>query len=271
MQLKKFILLHLILVIIVSACQESSPSEQQPEATVQEAPELPALPKALSQGLEAHGSLERWQKMRTLEYDIDRGGSPEHQLIDLHNRKVHLSHENYTVGFDGTEVWVAPNKAAFGKGSARFYHNLIFYFHAIPFVLADPGIQYEELPQKEFEGKLYDAVKISYNKGVGDAPDDYYIAHFDTETHLMKWLLYTVTYYSGAPGEKYNALLYDEYEEVNGLKVPKLMKGYKYEDGELGELRYERPFNNIKLSESAPDQSIFEMPEAAEIDTLITH
>ena len=269
MQLKSIILF--VFALAIFACQETQAPAQQSAAEVKESPQLPTLPEALARGLEAHGGLERWQKMRSLEYDIDRGGSAEHQLIDLHNRKVRLSHENYTLGFDGKEVWVAPNKEAFGKGSARFYHNLIFYFHAIPFVLADPGIQYEELPQKAFEGKLYDAVKISYNDGVGDAPDDYYIAHFDPETHLMKWLLYTVTYYSGTPGEKYNALLYDEYEEVNGLKVPKLMKGYKYENGELGELRYERPFNSIKLSETAPDQSLFEMPEVAEIDTLLAH
>ena len=256
-------MLWLLLIGFIFACQPQSP-ETPDEPTTPTA----NLPEALSAALEAHGGLEQWQSMRTLEYEIERADSIEHHLIDLQNRKVLLSHPNYKLGFDGQEVWVSPNKAAFGKGSARFYHNLVFYFHAMPFVLADPGINYEVLPQKEIEGRLYNAVKISYNEGVGDAPDDYYIAHFDAETNQMRWLLYTVTYYSGEANERFNALLYDEWVEVNGLLVPKVNKGYKYADGQIGEMRYERVFNNIKLSIEAPDQSLFEMPENAAIDSL---
>lgn len=257
-------------VILLSACQQEKPSEASTETKIVNPNTVATnLPKELIKGLEAHGGLSNWQKMRSLEFEIQRNGSTEHQLIDLHNRKVLLSHQDYKLGFDGKEVWVSPDKAAFGKGSARFYHNLIFYFHAIPFVLADPGINYEVLPQTTLNGTTYDVVKISYKDGVGDAPEDYYIAHFDTKTHLMKLLLYTVTYYSGATSDKFNALLYEEFEEVNGLLLPKLMKGYKYTDGKLGELRYERPFTNIKLNTEAPDQSLFEMPAAAEIDSLI--
>lgn len=258
------------LLLTFIACQPSTTESDTETTSPQEETPQPVinLPKELASALEAHGGLERWQSMKTLEFEIERADSTEHHLIDLTNRKVLLSHPNYKLGFDGQDVWVSPNKEAFGKGSARFYHNLIFYFHAIPFVLADPGINYEILPQRELDGKTYDAVKISYNDGVGDAPDDYYIAHFDTETHLMKLLLYTVTYYSGESNDKYNALVYDEWEEVNGLLMPKLMKGYKFSEDQLGDLRYERPFENIKLSTEAPDQSLFEMPETAEIDPL---
>lgn len=264
---------YLLLLSSLFACQATEQSNTETNSNTEPEPiEIPTnLPKELAAGLEAHGGLAKWKSMKTLEYEIERAESTEHQLIDLENRKVLLSHQDYKLGYDGQEVWVSPNKAAFGKGSARFYHNLIFYFHAIPFVLADPGINYEVLEPRELDGRLYDAVKITYNAGVGDAPEDYYIAHFDQETHQMKLLLYTVTYYSGQASDKFNALMYDEWEEVNGLLVPKLMRGYKYADGQLGELRYERPFNNIKLSTEKPDQSLFEMPEMAEIDSLRTH
>lgn len=229
------------------------------------------MPKALLQGIEAHGGLERWYELETWAYSIDRNEKPEHHFIDLKTRKALITHPDYTIGFDCKEVWITPDKAAFGKGSPRFYHNLRWYFHAFPFVMADPGINYEVLPQKEMNGRTYDAIKISYNAGVGDAPDDYYIAHFDTETHQMYMLLYTVTYFQGKPGDKYNALIYDDWIKVNDLLVPRSMTGYKYADGKLGDKRYDRPFLDIELTTTPADQSKFEMPAGAEIDELIKH
>lgn len=263
--------LLLLLLVGLFSCQSTTPEQQTNDSpTVEETPAKPDLPKALAKGLEAHGGLDRWQEMKSLQFAMMKGDKKETHLTQLKNRKTRISHEDYTIGFDGKEVWVAPDKAAFGKGSARFYHNLRFYFFGLPFLLADPGINYEELPQKEINGIMYDAVKISYQAGVGDAPEDYYIAHFHPETHLMDVLLYTVTYYKGTTNENYNALMY-EWQEVNGLKVPKVMKGYKYENGELGELRYERIMLDVEVAENAPDETLFEMPEQAEIDSLITH
>ena len=229
------------------------------------------MPKALLQGIEAHGGLDQWNKMQTWAYTIQKNEKPERHFIDLKTRKVLLTSDAYTLGFDGNEVWITPDKAAFGKGSPRFYHNLLFYFHAFPFVMTDPGINYEVLPQKEINGKLYDAIKISYNEGVGDAPDDYYIAHFDTETHQMYLLLYTVTYFQGKPGEKFSAIVFDDWKKVNGLLVPNSMTGYKYADGKLGDKRYDRVFQDIELTTTPADQSKFEMPAGAEIDELIKH
>jgi len=226
------------------------------------------LPEILKAALEAHGGLDQWSKMNTLKYTIERNDKPEQHLIDLKSRKVLLTHDDYKLGFDGKEVWVTPNLEAFGKGSPRFYHNLIFYFYAIPFVLADPGINYEVLPQKEIEGQTYNVLKISYNEGVGDAPDDYYIAHFNTETNLMDWLLYTVTYYSGEKSEKFNALKYD-WQEMNGLKIPSKLTGYKYEDGQITDFRYSRLFKEVSISTQTSNSSIFEMPKGAAIDPLL--
>jgi len=187
--IKKQYFLLVVIVLFGSACNTVKVKPQQAKVT--------PLPSLLTKALTAHGGLANWQTMNTLEYTLERNQKPEQHLIDLQTRKVLLKHEDYQLGFDGQEVWISPNKEAFGKGSPRFYHNLYFYFYAIPFVLADPGVRYEVLPQKEIQGQLYNALKISYGAGIGDAPDDYYIAHFNTDTNLMEWLLYTVTYYSG--------------------------------------------------------------------------
>lgn len=231
-------------------------------------PEESHLPKPLAKALDAHGGLERWQEMQTMGYTLLKGDVKEKHQIDLPSRKVRIMTDDWTLGYDGEEVWVTPDLAAFGKGSPRFYHNLIFYFFALPYVAADPGINYEVLADKTIEGRIYDAVKISFNAGVGDAPDDYYILHFDKETHLMHLLLYTVTYYSKEKSEKYNAIIYDEWIDVKGLKLPASFKGYKYENGELGDQRYARSFTDHYLSEEPLIDNTFTMPKGAAIDSL---
>ncbi|MEM1123085.1 MAG: hypothetical protein AAGJ18_21765 [Bacteroidota bacterium] len=257
--------LVLIVLFSCSAPPTTTTADYNAEMSMRE------MPLALIKAIDAHGGMQRWKDMQTWAFTVDKNGQPERQLTDLKTRKVLNKHSDYTVGFDGKEVWITPNKAAFGQGSPRFYHNLYWYFHAFPFVMTDPGINYEVLPQKEINGKTHDVVKISYDAGVGDAPDDYYIAHFDAKTHQMYMLLYTVTYFQGKPGDKYNALIFDDWIEVNGLVVPNSMKGYKYADGELGEQRYHRFFKDIELSTTPADQAMFEMPAGAEIDTLIQH
>jgi len=228
-----------------------------------------SFPPALKKSLEKHGGLSQWDKMNTLTYALEKDAGKEVHQIDLKSRKVNIKHPEWTIGYDGSEVWVAPNKEAFGKGSPRFYHNLYFYFFALPYVMADPGINYEALPQRELEGKNYDVVKITFNENVGDAPDDYYIGHFDTETGLLHLLLYTVTYYNQTTNEKYNALVYEDWKKYNGLYLPQTLKGYKYAADTLGEQRYTRSFININIDEKPLASSLFEKPDGAEVDEMI--
>lgn len=253
------------LVTLLFSCQ--SKKETTPETTT------PAhwknIPTEMMAGLDGHGGLEQWNKMKTMEFSYPKREGTELHQVDLPTRKVRITHENYTIGFDGKEAWVTPDKEALGGVSARFYHNLIFYFYAIPYVLADPGTNYEVLPSRTINGKELNAIKVSFNDGVGDAPDDYYIAHFDKKTNEMYLLLYTVTYFSGESNENFGAIVFDDWKEVNGLKIPKTMKGYKYAADTLGEQRYIHEFSDLKLSETALDPSIFERPDNAVIDSLI--
>ena len=261
----------LLLLVVFSFAIGCSEKKEASKASIsKEAISDRKLPAVLEDGITAHGGLAQWNKMKALSFSFKRGETMETQKIALDNRKCFIKREGaFELGFDGDQVWVTPNKTAFGKGSPRFYHNLLFYFYAIPYVLADPGIIYEEVTPRVIDGKTYPGIKIAYQDSVGDAPDDYYIAYFDPDTGLLYLLLYTVTYYEGAPNEKYNALIYPEWEKVNGLQLPKKMAGYKFAAGTIGDKRYERIFENIQLSEVAFPDGLFERPEGAEIDSLL--
>lgn len=267
-------MLLLLLAMILFNCapqNESKYVETLDQVSIKGVKKTKELPELLEKALDAHGGLETWNKYATLEYRMNStlgGKKVETQLFNLENRNVRISGEGYTLGMDGDQVWVSPNKEAFGDMSARFYHNLIFYFFSIPFVLADDGINYEDLGITQVSGNEYRTLKISYNEGVGDADGDYYIAHFNPETYRLELLLYTVTYFSGEKHENYNALIYHDWQEIEGLLVPASFEGFKYEKGIIGESRYKAKFDQVILKQDAPDPSLFIMPKQAEIDSL---
>lgn len=264
-------LIALLFFLYLTGCESKTNTSATADSSKATEQQPSIYPDLLHKALKAHGGLQRWQAMNTLSYDLRTTlgeEKTEHHLIALKTREVLISGDGYSIGFDGEQVWVAPDQAAFGEMPARFYHNLVFYFFAMPFVLADPGIQYEDLGIKKIENIAYRALKISFNEGVGDADDDLYIAHFNPETYQLELLLYTVTYFSGEKHENYNALRYQKWEEVNGLLVPQKMSGYKYENDSIKEIRYEAEFTNIKLSEKLPDMAVFQVPEIAETDSI---
>jgi hypothetical protein len=226
-------------------------------------------PKMLAEGMKAHDSKNKWSDMRTLEYTLTTGDKNERHIIDLRNRKVRIIHDEYMLGFDGKDVWITPDRAAFGEGSPRFYHNLYFYFFAMPFVLSDPGIKYKVLADRTLNEKQYACLRIRFQDHVGDAPEDEYIALFNPETHRMEYLLYTVTYYEGKPSRQYHALHYNEWQEANGIIVPKTMTRMEYADGMIGEIKYVRTFSDVEISADVPENDLFEKPAGAEIAPLL--
>jgi hypothetical protein len=208
---------------------------------------------------DAHGGYEQWSKMKTLSYTK----GDEATITDLQSRKIRLETPKQTIGFDGENVWVTPDFVDASR--ARFYHNLYFYFYAMPFVVGDPGAFYEDVEPKEIKGKMYNGIKISYGENVGDAPDDNYILWYDLETGKMGWLMYTVTYRSGEPSDKFNLIKYDQWSEFNGIVLPTAIQWYHYKDGVVGAMRNEVIFSDIQITDQAPNSSLFEMPEGAQI------
>ncbi|QSE96580.1 DUF6503 family protein [Fulvivirga lutea] len=266
----KKIAISLLCLIAFGACNQTPKSDSENIASEEAQETKNNYPELLTAALEAHGGIDQWNSFSTMQYDLSMAGNDqtETHIIDLNKRLVRINSENFTIGFDGKEVWASPTIEATGKNSPRFYHNLFFYFFAIPYVLADPGINYDDLGTVKIMDKEYRALKVSFNEGVGDADEDLYIAHFNPETFKLELLLYTVTYYTGEKHENYNALKYGAYKNVNGLLFPMSLKGHKYDSGKIGDLRYDVTFSNVALSKEPAVDSLFVMPEGAEVDSL---
>lgn len=211
---------------------------------------------------EAHGGYSRWTSMKELSF---KKGEERH-LINLKNRHSIIEAPDRTIGFDGRQVWVSPESAE--VDGARFYHNLFFYFYAMPFVLGDPGVFYEDIEDREIHGKTYSGIKISYDMGVGDSPKDNYIIWYDSETYRMEWLMYTVTFRSREVSENYRLIKYDKWEEFGGLVLPKAIQWHHFKNDTIGDMRNEVIFSSIFISEKAPRMNLFQMPEDAKTAPL---
>ncbi len=230
----------------------------------------------LEESYDAHGGLTTFKEFGTLEYDHEMEITEvvklkDHQLIDLHSRNVLITGDTYKLGFDGQEAWIAPNMAALGL-PPRFYSSTPFYFFGVPLLFADPGANIESLGTKELDGKEYNVVKISYNPGIGDTPDDNYVAYLDKETNRLKILHYIVTYPPLMQGKSIeelerHAAVYQQWQEVNGLIVPQKIVFFEWSDDKLGDkIVGSMTFENVSFKKKSPDQASFQKPEGAEID-----
>ena len=250
--------LLLSVFLVIYAC--ANPTQESTTIVQQVAIDYPA---ELVDIFNNHGGLDKWKSMKTLSYEIVKDEGNEKQTIDLQNRWERIEASNFTSGYDGKEYWVEADTSY--TGNAKFYTNLMFYFYAMPFVLADEGIIYTSEDPIVYGGKSYPGIGIAYDDGVGIAPKDQYFLHYDPDTKEMAWLGYTVTFFSGEKSEKRSYIRYDDWKNFNGVKLPNSLTWFKVEEGKLLEPRNTRQFANVTLTEKQLDHTTFVKTAGAKV------
>ena len=250
--------LSLLAFVFLLSCEKTNDSDQIEQA--QQPDPYAHHSESIQKIFEAHGGFGTWTNLKQLSYE--NGGSQT--LVDLQSRYTRIESEEQTVGFDGKQVWVYP--ASENADRQRMRYNLMFYFYAFPFVVGDPGINYEDLEPIEIKGLSYNAVKVSYGEGVGDSPKDNYIILSNQETNQMEWLMYTATFGRGETSDRYSLIKYEGWQSYQGVYLPNSLQWYQFANGEAGEPRGNpRDFTNIQVSKDYPAMSNFEVPEGASI------
>jgi len=233
--------------------------------------------KIVWEAMEAHGGLARWFANGPISFHFDYqpldGGEPRNtnQVVDTwRGRARHFSAVDSTqqFGWNGEEAWVKAKDSTVFNYNTRFWSLTPYFFMGQPFVLAGKGTNLELLDQVEFKDNLYQAVKVTFDSGTGDAPDDYYVLYFNTRSRKLEVIRYIVSY----PGyfekgkhlpEKFMELLGEQ--TVDGITFPKNYKTYWLnEENAPGE-----HITDIKLSEIKflPElkSSYFDVPKGAEV------
>ncbi len=151
----------------------------------------------------------------------------------------------------------------------RFYMRTPFYFFGMPFVFADPGSKQESLGKKMFRGKEYEALKITFAKGTGDTPDDYYVAYVDPTSDQLTLAVYVVTYPQMRKDKpidqlERHAIVFDEWQRVDGLLVPKKAQFYKWTGTDLeGDVLGALEYSDVHFLQEPPDAGKFRKPADA--------
>lgn len=252
-------LLVLAAIVLLASCKTETKQTTITEETVTETT-LREYPEDIAAIFKAHGGIDTWNAMNNLCFTLPKGDIEEVHTVDLKSRKTRIETPAYTLGFDGEKVWLKQDSLAFKPERARFYHNLMFYFYAMPFVLGDEGITYSEAPALSKDGVDYPGTKISFEDGVGDASDDNYIIYRDPSTNQMAWLAYTVTYGKEGPSERYSFIKYDKWQEVNGLQLPSELQWYNVEEGQPTQMRNAMNFTKPTATATQLDKNLFEKP-----------
>ncbi|MFT5847824.1 MAG: hypothetical protein ACJARX_000781 [Psychroserpens sp.] len=260
--------LLLIVLLVFTSCKDNKTSETIESIDYSEENldiTTSTYPENITTILNTHGGIDAWRKMKTLKFTMPKETGDEITTTDLHNRFSIIEMPKHTIGFDGEIVWLQNKDKTAYEGNPRFYYNLMFYFYAMPFVLADDGIIYEDVNPLRFEGKAYPGIKVSYEGGVGESPEDEYIVYYDSATGEMAWLGYTVTYFTKEKSKEWSFIKYSDWQKVNGFKLPKRLTWYNVENNLPTTKRNDRNFTNILLTDSSKGASSFAIPKNAEV------
>ena len=82
-------------------------------------------PENLSKIFDAHGSIDTWNKMKTLAFTMKKPKGDELTITDLKNRKSLIHMPKHHIGYNGKDVWLKNIDTTQYKGNPRFYYTQI--------------------------------------------------------------------------------------------------------------------------------------------------
>lgn len=256
---------------VFTSCDQAAPAADDSVEMTKLTPavDMSQYPADFAEVLDAHGGLANWKTKRQLSYVMPKGDRQETQLVDLHDRRERISQpvkdsdKTVLMGFDGQRTWVLAD-SSYG-GDPVFYRNLMFYFYAMPWVLADPGIQYTAVEPLTFDGVSYPGIMVGYDDGIGLSPKDNYRLHYDPKTKAMRWLGYTVTGRSGEVSDRFSWIEYPTWSAYDGVQLPDSLVWYTTEENLPIKPRNTQVFSEVKISEKEADAARFAVPAGAKV------
>ena len=254
-----------ILLVTFTACKQKTESVSTTK-NIETSTSISKIkyPKNLENVFKAHGGIDAWKNMKSLVFTMETPKGDEIISTNLNSREALLENQKTTIGFDGKQVWLLNKTKEDYKGYDPVYgYNLMFYFYAMPFILADDGINYAETTPLVFEGITYPGIQITYNSGVGETPEDRYVLYYNPKTYKMEWLGYTVNFIEGIDKKELHFRRYNKWQTINGLLLPETIVGYGFKDDKPTEAKRTTLFKDIKITKEAIEISKFTKPENA--------
>ncbi|MBI1357550.1 MAG: hypothetical protein GC160_24685 [Acidobacteria bacterium] len=193
----------------------------------------------------ALGGVDAWNNTRFVRFDFKVGPSGdlpagrahlwdkwdgryrlEQQTKEGKTQVVLFNAYNKTgdVYVDGVKLPAEEAAPLLERAHGAFINDM--YWLAMPWKWLDPGVNLKALGEKEYNGKTYDVVELSFNS-VGLTPGDHYQGFVAKDSNLMEHWEYTLQ--SGNTGS------WDwEYVETNGIRLAKTHKNAEGREINMG-------------------------------------
>ena len=135
--------------------------------------------------------------------------------------KIRIDKEDsISIVYDGEKVFITPpDTTSEAYKRARFDIFTWSYFFAIPYKLNDSGTKWKILEEETLNNQTYSTAKLSFEKEIGDSPEDWYLLYADKETNRLEVMVYIVTYsksYEEA-NKKPGAIRYEKYTSIENI------------------------------------------------------
>ena len=197
----------------------------------------------LEKAIAYHDPSDRWQKFDASFFvQLKTPSSPERMsevTIDLPNEFFNLSVEKdsittqYTLDKDDCSFTICskgnvqPTASSSFKEKcdrARLYKNYYTYLYGLPMKLKDPGTQIDEkVIRKEFKGKEYLVLRVSYDEAVGK---DVWFFYFNPKSYALEMY----QFFKGDPEKEGKNtgeyILLSEEKIIQDIRMPKVRAWY---------------------------------------------
>jgi len=221
---------------------------------------------------QAHG-LEAWQKKSALQCDLqitfgDKVISQSQLIFTTDGHHVRMDRNDKTILiWDGKEAWITPEKAQ--EKMARFELLTWSYFIAAPFKLTDPGTHLEPMEQTPLQEKLCHRARLTFDQGIGDAPEDWYIIYQDPDSKRLRAMAYIVTYGMGKEKAEKDphAIVYKDFVTHKGVTLATHWEFFAWSKDEgLGQKIGSAQLKNLRFVQ--PSTNMFTPQKSKRIDPL---
>ncbi|WP_121907428.1 DUF6503 family protein [Ulvibacter antarcticus] len=234
----KKIIFIMVLLVAISACKENKKDQHLTpvEADGGIGDGATSLSDSFAQRLEESHNKDAYTSKKAISYDLLLNFNGKQRLdvkvtMLTNSSKLRMDFKDgSSIIYDGNEVYLTPTNTE--NPSARFDIFTWTYFTAMPFKLTDSGTQWNGFEEKTINSKAFARAKLSFKNDVGDTADDWYMTYADTDTNLLSYAAYIVTY--GKTLEKAeaapHAIVYTNYKVLDGVAIADSWEFYNWSE-----------------------------------------
>lgn len=268
-------LIFLLSIFLIVGCEQNNQKRSdkeniptEPENGIGDAAVSPAL--AFAQNIEKAHHKDEFLSHKAISFNIALSFGGKLRLkgklsMLTNSSKIRLDKaDGSSLVYDGSQVYLSPADSDWNR--ARFDMFTWQYFFALPFKLTDPGTNWELAGTQKLDSLTYPTGKLTFDKAVGDSPDDWYIIYQDAKSKRLKAATYIVTFGREKEEAEKNphTIVYEDYSFIEDIPFAQTWKFYNWnEEKGTGKELGEAKISNIKFYNPAKEE--FSKPKNAMI------